>query len=112
LRNGEGIKIENMEMGKEVITFTLEGCKYCEELEEKLGKEGIEYRNIDVSRNSEIGDMIEGTYKCTKYPMVVLHSPNRSIVWLSETELLPSINIRIYDNINQIITEIKYEFNS
>jgi len=100
-----------MEKGKEVITFTLEGCKYCMELEEKLGTEGIKYRNIDVSRNSEIGSMIESTYKCTRYPMVVLHSPNRSIIWLPDTELLPSINIRIYDNINQIITEIKNEFN-
>jgi len=81
------------------------------ELEEKLGTEGIKYRNIDVSRNSEIGSMIESTYKCTRYPMVVLHSPNRSIIWLPDTELLPSINIRIYDNINQIITEIKNEFN-
>ena len=109
---GEGIKIENMEMGKEVITFTLEGCKYCEELERKLGKEGIKYKNIEVSRNSEIGDMIESTYKCTKYPMVALHSPNRSIIWLPNTELLTSTNIRIYNNINQIITEIKNEFNS
>jgi hypothetical protein len=77
-----------------------------------LDNEGIKYRNIDVSRNSEIGDMIEDTYKCTKYPMVILHSSDRSIVWLSETELLTSINIRIYNNINQIITEIKNEFNS
>jgi glutaredoxin len=97
---------------KEIITFTIEGCRYCEELEKKLDKEGIKYRNIDVSTNSEIGDMIEGTYKCTRYPMVVLHSPNRSIIWLPETELLPSINIKIYDSINQIIIELKNEFNS
>ena len=44
--------------------------------------------------------------------MVVLHSPNRSIIWLPETELLPSINIKIYDSINQIIIELKNEFNS
>jgi glutaredoxin len=97
---------------KEIIAFTIEGCRYCEELEGKLDNEEIKYRNIDVRRNSEIGDMIEDTYKCTKYPMVILHSSDRSIVWLSETELLTSINIRIYNNINQIITEIKNEFNS
>jgi len=97
---------------KEIIAFTIEGCRYCKELEGKLDKEGMKYRNIDVSRNNEIGDMIEGTYKCTKYPMVVLHSPNRSIVWLPSTKLLPSINIKIYNNINQIITELKNEFNS
>jgi len=99
-------------MDKEIITFTLEGCRYCIELEEKLDKKGIKYKNIDVSKNKEIGDMIEGTYKCTKYPMVVFHSPNRSLIWLPETDLLPSPNIRIYNNINQIITELQNEFNS
>jgi glutaredoxin len=97
---------------KEIIAFTIEGCRYCEELEGKLDKEGMKYRNIDVSRNNEIGDMIESTYKCTRYPMVALHSPDRSIIWLPDTELLPSINIKIYNNINQIITEIKNEFDS
>lgn len=97
---------------KEIIAFTIEGCRYCEELERGLDNEGIKYRNIDVSRNSEIGDMIESTYKCTKYPMVALHNSDRSIIWLSETELLTSINIRIYNNINQIIKELKNEFNS
>jgi len=78
---------------KEIIAFTIEGCRYCEELEGKLDKEGMKYRNIDVSRNNEIGDMIESTYKCTRYPMVALHSPDRSIIWLPDTELLPSINM-------------------
>jgi glutaredoxin len=96
---------------KEIIAFTIEGCRYCEELEGKLNKEGIGYRNVDVSRNNEIGDMIESTYKCTRYPMVILHSSDRSIIWLPDTELLPSVNIRIYDNINQIIKELKNEFN-
>jgi glutaredoxin len=97
---------------KEIITFTITGCRYCEELERGLDKEGIKYKNMDVSRNNDIGDIIEGTYKCTKYPMVVFHSPNRSLIWLPETNLLPSPNIRIYDNINQIIKEIKNELNS
>jgi hypothetical protein len=77
-----------------------------------LGTVVIKYSNIDVSLNIEIGVMIESTDKCSRYPMVVLHSPNRSIIWLPDTELLLSINIRIYDNINQIITEIKNEFDS
>lgn len=97
---------------KEIITFTIEGCRYCEELENGLDREGIKYKHINVSRNDEIGDMIEGTYKCTRYPMVVLHSPNRSLIWLPETELLSSPNIKIYDTIQQLIKEIKYEFNS
>jgi glutaredoxin len=97
---------------KEIITFTIEGCGYCEELKVGLNRKGIRYKNIDVSNNNEIGDMIESTYKCTRYPMVVFHSPNRSLIWLPETTLLSSPNIKIYNNINQIITEIQNEFNS
>jgi glutaredoxin len=97
---------------KEIIAFTIEGCRYCDELKVGLNNKGIRYKNIDVSRNDSIGNMIEGTYKCTKYPMVVFHSPNRSLIWLPETTLLPSPNIRIYYNVNQIITEIQNEFNS
>ena len=96
---------------KEVIIFTIEGCRYCEELKNKLDKEEIGYRNVNISRNGGVGDMIESTYKCTKYPMVALHSVDRSIIWLPETELLSSINIKIYSNINQIIKEIKDEIN-
>jgi glutaredoxin len=99
-------------VAKEIITFTIEGCGYCDELKVGLNGKGIRYKNIDVSNNNEIGNMIESTYKCTKYPMVVFHSPNRSLIWLPETTLLPSPNIRIYYNINQIITEIQNEFNS
>jgi glutaredoxin len=96
---------------RELVIFTIYGCKYCNRLKEGLNEKGIRYRDIDVSRNDDIGDMIESTYKCTKYPMVALHSSDRSIIWLPDTELLSSINIRIYDNINQIITELKNEFN-
>lgn len=101
-----------MEMDKEIIAFTLSGCGYCDELKKGLKEKGIKFKDINVTNNKEIGDMIEGTYKCTKYPMVIFHSPNRSLIWVPETDLLPSPNIRIYNNINQIITEIQNEFNS
>jgi glutaredoxin len=97
---------------KEIIIFTIEGCEYCNKLKEGLDEKGIKYKNMDVSRNDEMGDMIESTYKCDKYPMVILHSHSRSLIWLPETELAPSPYIRIYNNINQIIKEIVNEFNS
>ena len=96
---------------RELVVFTIHGCEYCNKLKDGLDKKGIGYRNIDVSRNDDIGDMIESTYKCTKYPMVALHSPNRSIIWLPETDLLLSVNIKIYNTIKQLIKEIENEFN-
>jgi len=96
---------------RELVVFTVYGCEYCNRLKDGLDEKGIRYRDIDVSRNDDIGDMIESTYKCTKYPMVALHSPNRSIIWLPETDLLLSVNIKIYDTIKQLIKEIENEFN-
>jgi glutaredoxin len=97
---------------RELVVFTIYGCEYCNMLKDGLDKKGIRYRDIDVSRNDDIGDMIESTYKCTQYPMVALHSPDHAIIWLPETDLLLSINIKIYDTIKQLIKEIENEFNS
>jgi glutaredoxin len=97
---------------RELVVFTIYGCEYYNELKDGLDKKGIRYRNIDVSKNDDIGDMIESTYKCTKYPMIALHSPDRVIIWLPETDLLLSVNIKIYDTIKQLIKEIENEFNS
>lgn len=97
---------------KEVMVFMVYGCRYCDMLKDGLDKNGIRYKGIDVGLDNGVGDIIESTYKCTKYPMVIFHKINRSLIWLPETELLPSPNVRIYNTIEQLIKEIKYEVNS
>jgi glutaredoxin len=94
----------------DMIIFTLEGCEYCKTLGEGLQILNIPFNNIDVSYNSNIGDKIEQLYKCDSYPMVVLKEPY-NCVWLPESSLLSSPNIKIYNNIYGLIDEIFNTFN-
>jgi len=89
----------------EMVTFTLEGCGHCQTLKEGLQTLGIPFNDINVSYNSKAGDIIESTYKCYSYPIVILKSPTQ-IIWLPETELLPSPSIRTYFSIYGLIDEI------
>ena len=93
-----------------MVIFTLNGCGQCKQLKEGLDTLNIPYTNIDVSNNSNLGDKIEETFKCTSYPMVLLKEPTQ-ITWLPETELLTSTTIRTYNNIYGLIDEIFNTFN-
>ena len=94
----------------DMVIFTLEGCEYCKTLGEVLQTLNIPFNNIDVSYNSKAGDIIEDTYKCYSYPIVILKQPTQ-ITWLPETELLPSPSIRTYFSIYGLIDEIFNTFN-
>jgi glutaredoxin len=90
--------------------FTLGGCEYCKQLKEGLDTLEIPYINIDVSNNPNLGYKIEQLYKCYSYPMVVLKEPY-NYVWLPESSLLPSPNIKVYNNLYELIDEIFNTFN-
>jgi glutaredoxin len=94
----------------DMVIFTLEGCEYCKTLGEGLQTLNIPFNTIDVSYNSKAGDIIENTYKCYSYPIVILKQPTQ-ITWLPETELLPSPSIRTYFSIYGLIDEIFNTFN-
>ena len=89
----------------EMEIFTLSGCEYCEALERGLKLSGITYNNINVTNNDFLGDMIENTYQCDSYPMVVLREPINKI-WLPNSSLVPSPNIEIYNSIPQLLKKI------
>lgn len=86
--------------------FTLQGCEYCEMLKSGLNVNGISYTDHDITNNPFLGDKLEEVYKCESYPMVVLKGDQR-IVWLPESSLLPSSNIKIYNSIPGLIQNIK-----
>jgi len=94
----------------EMVMFTLRGCEHCKQLREGFDTLEIPYTNIDVSSNPYLGDKIEQLYKCDSYPMVVLKEPY-NYVWLPESFLLPSPNIKVYNNIYGLIDEIFNTFN-
>jgi glutaredoxin len=95
----------------EMVIYGIEGCKYCLQLKTELGIMNIPFTYINISDNNELGDKIEEVYKCTVYPIVITNNTQR-IIWLSETSLLPSHSVRIFDTINQLLINIKetYEF--
>ena len=45
-------------MGNELLLFTLEGCSSCKNLKERLNKESLPYREVEVSRNAEIWNKV------------------------------------------------------
>jgi glutaredoxin len=86
--------------------FTLSGCDYCKSLEQGLKLLGITYNNINVTNNDFLADKLEETYQCESYPMIILKGPLNKI-WLPESSLLPSPQIRIYNSIPQLLEQIK-----
>ena len=86
--------------------FTLQGCKKCEMLKCGLDGNDIPYSEHDVTINPFLGDKLEEMYKCEGYPMIVLKG-SIQMVWLPESFLLPSPNIRIYNSIPELIQNIK-----
>jgi glutaredoxin len=94
----------------DLVMFTLGGCEHCRQLMKGLDTLKIPYTNIDVSSNPYLGDKIEQLYKCDSYPMVVLKEPY-NYVWLPESFLLPSPNIKVYHDINYLLENILHTFN-
>lgn len=94
-----------------MVVYGIEGCGYCRELKDGLGIMNIPFTYINISDNDELGDKIEDLFKCPVYPMVALNSPQK-IVWLPGTSLLPSDSIRIFDTIQELLTNIKEIYES
>jgi glutaredoxin len=94
-----------------IVVYGIEGCEYCRELKNGLGVMNIPFTYINISDNDELGDKIEDLFQCLVYPMVALNSPQK-IVWLPGTSLLPSNTIRIFDTIQELLTNIKEIYES
>jgi glutaredoxin len=92
-------------------TFTLDGCRYCEELERGLQVMGIPYSDNNITYNNMLGNILENTYQCDSYPMIVLREPINKI-WLPNTSLLPSPHIEVYNSIPQLLKNINQIYKS
>jgi glutaredoxin len=89
----------------EMEIFTLSGCVYCEELERGLKLYNIPYNDTDITYAELLGNILEKTYQCDSYPMIVLKEPI-SKIWLPNTSLLPSNHIEVYSSIPQLLEKI------
>jgi len=45
-------------MANELLLFTLDGCGGCNRLKERLKKESLPYREVEVGRNKEIWNKV------------------------------------------------------
>lgn len=45
-------------MGSELLVFTLEGCGHCKTFKQRLDKESIPYKEVEVSKNKQIWNQV------------------------------------------------------
>jgi len=87
-------KMENV-----ITVFALETCDKCNQLKGELDRNGIQYHYVNVSKNDQLGDILEETYKCTSYPIVA----KGAITFLPYTSLSNTRNIKIFNSIDELI---------
>lgn len=67
---------------KKVTVLRLSGCRFCEELVEKLDNSGIAYTALDANENGELADQVEDYLNTTIYPMVLVENSNPALVYI------------------------------
>ncbi len=89
-------------MGSGIMVYALETCDKCNQLKNELDKNGIPHHYVNISKNDKLGDRLEGMYRCTSYPMVLINKVE-PIMLLSSTSLPITPNIKIYNSIPELI---------
>jgi glutaredoxin len=84
---------------KDIKIYTLEDCKYCNELKVQLKQYGLTYTEFNISNNDTLGNQIEYLFKCERYPMVIL---KEDILLLPESTLTTP-NIHLYNSTPELI---------
>lgn len=90
----------------DMVVYTLEGCRYCDQLKSGLRKEGIGYTDENITRNQILGDEIEERFGCENYPMVELKYPQH-LVWIPQVTFVHSPQVKMYTTIEYLINQIK-----
>ena len=86
-------------VGKGITLYTLETCDKCKVLINGLDRNGIMYKNVNISNNDKLGDTLEHTFKCTSYPIIL----KDGIMFLPYTSLPITPDIKIYNSIAELI---------
>lgn len=107
ITNDEMIRNEGMNGEIGVRLLTLEWCDTCQWLKSELKTAGISYIDIDAEKFSDFTDKVEEKYKTSTYPIVLLDLGEKLIVFLSETDLDTTDEIRTFDTVPQLVGMIK-----
>lgn len=71
---------------KKVTVLRLSGCRFCEELVEKLDTTSIMYTALDANKNGELADQVEGHLNTTIYPIVIVENSDPTLVYIVRAE--------------------------
>lgn len=85
---------------EEIYILTLEDCSYCSLLKDSLLKLKIPFHNIDIDRNSHLGDQVEINYGTGGYYPVIMYGED---VFLPQTNLAPTDSIHIFQTIDEAL---------
>jgi glutaredoxin len=94
--------------------YTLKNCIHCQHLKGKLKENDILYNEIIIDDgtqyNSNLGDMIEAFYETESYPILEIRPINNGAIihsFISKTDLVERDTISIFDDIEQLIIQLK-----
>ena len=94
-----------------IFLYTLQNCIYCNEFKGRLKKLEIPYKEIIIDDgsiyNSLLGDNLEKKYKTENYPIIEIKNKYLKKAFITKTDLEEQNNIYIFDDIEQLIEQIK-----
>jgi len=97
----------------EITVYSLPYCQYCNLLKNTLDKLKVPYTDVDVDKNTLIGDWLEDNLKTESYPIIYFKKREGEYIYiLSETNLESLNGVRIFNTIEEaleILLQYYYE---
>jgi len=97
----------------EITVYSLPYCQYCNLLKSTLDKLKVPYTDVDVDKNTLIGDWLEDNLKTESYPIIYFKKREGEYIYiLSETNLESLNGVRIFNTIEEaleILLQYYYE---
>lgn len=92
-----------------LIIYTLKNCIICNQLKGELKKLNIDFIDIVIddgsAKNYELGNQLEFQYETNSYPIIYFLSSKT--VFLTKTDLEEHKRLIIFNNLEELINQIK-----
>lgn len=76
---------------KKVTVLRLSGCRYCEELSNKLDNLGIKYTSLDADEHEDFADKVEDLIGTNSYPIVIIDVPKLFPFFIYRAETMKEV---------------------